>query len=211
MSKSYNPVSEIFTDKKIISKIQNKLPELFQIAELESSRAGKIGMEVGSLREKIIIALLIYQFRKENVNTSIPITEPEKDVIVKNVPYSIKTITGNSRVKAVWTVDASSANNFINKYKPGCHMLLIRINWEGITGGVYLIPIEVQEETCKRLGKERYLDLPKPGTNPRGVEFAKEAIEKMLSNKETLKIEVTWKKKILEYDAYKRWVDYWKD
>lgn len=211
MPKTNNPVSELFTNPKVVAKIQNKLPELFQIAELESSRAGKIGMEVGSLRERVIIALLIYQFRKENVNANIPITEPETDVIVKNTPYSIKTITGTGGIKAVWTVDASSANNFINRYKPACHILLIRINWEKVKGGFYLIPIEVQEETRKQMGQGCYLKLPKPGTNPRGVEFAKEAIEKMLSHKETFKINIEWKKKKLEYDAYKRWVDYWKD
>jgi len=31
-----------------------------QIAELESQRAGKVGMEVGSIRERIIVSLLIY-------------------------------------------------------------------------------------------------------------------------------------------------------
>jgi hypothetical protein len=40
-------LAEIFEDK-----IRKRLPYLFQLAELESSRAGKIGMEVGSLREK---------------------------------------------------------------------------------------------------------------------------------------------------------------
>ena len=74
-------------------------------------------MEVGSSREKVIIALLIYKYGKENVNTNIPITKSEMDVIVKSVPYSIKTITGNGGVKAVWTVDASSASNFIENYK----------------------------------------------------------------------------------------------
>lgn len=42
-----------FSDIKFIEKIQERLPELFYVAELESSRAGKIGMEVGSLRERI--------------------------------------------------------------------------------------------------------------------------------------------------------------
>jgi hypothetical protein len=51
---------EIFEDKKLIEKIKKLLPYLFQLAELESSRAGKTGMEVGSIREKIIVALLIY-------------------------------------------------------------------------------------------------------------------------------------------------------
>ena len=39
---------EIFEDTKLVNRIKNKLPYLFQLAELESSRAGKIGMEVGS-------------------------------------------------------------------------------------------------------------------------------------------------------------------
>ena len=71
---------EIFEDVRLVNRIKNKLPYLFQLAELESSRAGKIGMEVGSLRERIIIALLIYKFGEANVETEIPITEPEVDV-----------------------------------------------------------------------------------------------------------------------------------
>ena len=62
---------EIFEDTKLVDRIKNKLPYLFQLAELESSRAGKIGMEVDSLRERIIIALLI--FGEANVETNIPI------------------------------------------------------------------------------------------------------------------------------------------
>jgi len=64
---------EIFEDTKLVDRIKNKLPHLFQLAELESSRAGKIGMEVDSLRERIIIALLIYKFGEANVETNIPI------------------------------------------------------------------------------------------------------------------------------------------
>jgi len=73
---------EIFEDKELMNRIKNKLPYLFQLAELESSRAGKTGMEVGSLRERIIIALLIYKFGEANVETEIPITEPEVDCLV---------------------------------------------------------------------------------------------------------------------------------
>ena len=40
-------VIEIFEDKVLIEKIRNKLPHLFSIAAIESSRAGRIGMEVG--------------------------------------------------------------------------------------------------------------------------------------------------------------------
>lgn len=71
---------EVFTDKNLVEKIKKRLPYLFQLAELESSRAGKTGMEVGSVRERIIVALLIYKFGESNVETEIPITESEVDV-----------------------------------------------------------------------------------------------------------------------------------
>lgn len=86
---------EIFEDAELVEKIRRRLPYLFlQLAELESSRAGKLGMEVGSARERVIIALLIYKFGEENVETQIPITEPEVDVKLFGEPISIKTITG---------------------------------------------------------------------------------------------------------------------
>jgi len=71
---------ELFEDEKLVAKIQKRLPYLFQVAELESSRAGKAGMEVGSPREKIITALLIYKFGDKNVEINIPITEREVDL-----------------------------------------------------------------------------------------------------------------------------------
>jgi len=87
-------IRNVFSDKELVARIQDKLPKLFQLAELESSRAGKIGMEVGSVREKIIVALLIYKFGEDHVKTEIPITEAEIDVEVYGNPLSIKTITG---------------------------------------------------------------------------------------------------------------------
>jgi len=101
---------KIFEDRKLVEKIEKRLPYLFQLAELESSRAGKIGMEVGSLRERIIVSLLIYKFGENNVETEIPITEPEVDVKLFGQPVSVKTLTGKgfSGVKLIWTVDAES-------------------------------------------------------------------------------------------------------
>ena len=46
-------LAELFEDEKLIARIRARLPFLFQLAELESARAGKIGMQVGSLRERI--------------------------------------------------------------------------------------------------------------------------------------------------------------
>ena len=187
---------EIFNDEKLIDKIKSRLPHLFQLAELESSRAGKIGMEVGSLREKIITALLIYRFGKENVETEIPITEPEIDANLFGVPISIKTITGTrfGGVKLVWTVDAKKADEFRKNYYPSYDLLFIQINW-GSVGGFYYIPLESQ----------------RPGTNPRGAEITKEALSSLVRDKDAKTIGILWKKTIIEFNPYKRWVDYWKE
>ncbi|MDR0927067.1 MAG: ThaI family type II restriction endonuclease [Ignavibacteria bacterium] len=60
-----NYINKIFDDIAIVQRIQSKLPRLFQMANIESSRAGKVGMEVGVLREKIIVALFLYVFGEE--------------------------------------------------------------------------------------------------------------------------------------------------
>lgn len=69
-------------------------------------------MEVGSVRERIMVALLIYKFGEANVETEIPITEPEVDAELFGAPVSIKTITGKGfgGVKLIWTVDVENTN-----------------------------------------------------------------------------------------------------
>ena len=201
---------EIFDDEKIVEKVQRRLPYLFQLAELESSRAGKTGMEVGSVRERIIVALLIYKFGETNVETEIPITEPEVDTILSGAPVSIKTITGKSfgGVKLIWTVDARKAKEFRESYYPHCDMLLVQINWEDV-GGFYYIPLEAQKRLFDKIGRRNYVKLPKPGTNPRGVEITKEALSDLVADKESKRIVINWQRAEIEFNSYKRWVDLW--
>ncbi|OIP28396.1 MAG: type II restriction endonuclease subunit R [Chloroflexi bacterium CG_4_10_14_0_8_um_filter_46_9] len=203
---------KIFEDRKLVEKIEKRLPYLFQLAELESSRAGKIGMEVGSLRERIIVALLIYKFGGDSVETEIPITEPEVDVRLFGEPVSIKTLTGKgfSGVKLIWTVDAQKAKEFQETYSPHCDILLVQINWNN-KGGFYYIPLETQKRLFDKIGKEKYIRLPKPGTNPRGVEITKEALEVLVKDRESKVIEIYWQKAKIDYNPYKRWVDYWEE
>lgn len=203
---------EIFEDTKLIEKIQKRLPYLFQLADSESSRAGRIGMEVGSVREKIIVALLIYKFGEENVETEIPITEPEVDAKLFGEPVSVKTITGKNLngVKLIWTVDAQKANEFREKYYPQCDILLVQINWNA-SGGFYYIPIEVQRKLFKKIGRENYIKLPKPGTNPRGVEITQEALATMATDSESRKIGISWQKFKIDFNVYERWIDFWRE
>ena len=203
---------EVFEDEELKAKIQRKLPYLFSIAELESSRAGKIGMQVGSLRENIIIALLIYKFGEQNVETGIPITEPEVDLELFGQPVSIKTITGTSfsGVKLIWTVDAQKAREFRENYYPRCDALLVQVNWDA-DGGFYYLPLEVQRRVFGEIGRERYIKLPKPGTNPRGVEITKESLEALVTDKDSKAIEIYWQRTKIDYDTYRRWVDHWRE
>lgn len=204
-------IYEIFDEKEIIQKIKEKLPYLFQLAEIDNSRDGKLGMEIGSARERILIALLIYKFGEENIKTDIAITQSEIDVIVFDEPISIKTVTSNNviGVKLIWTVDAQKALEFINNYSPECDILFAHIKWDS-QGAIYLLSKESQKEVLKQFGKEFYFKLPKAGTNPRGVEISNDAIRKLVEHNSTKKIDIDWKRDdTIKYNSYDRWVDEW--
>ncbi|HVO75072.1 MAG TPA: ThaI family type II restriction endonuclease [Ignavibacteriaceae bacterium] len=183
---------ELFTDPQIIKRIQDKLPKLFSIADLESQRAGRVGMEVGSLRERIIVSLLIYKFGEINVDTEIPITEPEIDVRLFNKPISIKTKTGSgfAGVKLIWTVDAQNSKEFLSKYIPSYDMIYVQINWEN-KGCLYYFPVDIQREVFEYIGRETY------------------SLTIIDYNKGSFKIEINWIKEELKFNSFKRWVDLW--
>jgi len=205
-------IKEVFEDLNTIAKIQNKLPKLFQLAELESSRAGKIGMEVGTVREKIIVSLFIYKFGEENVQTEIPTTQAEIDVKVFNNSISIKIITGKNLggVKLIWTVDRVKAMEFLNNYHPSCDIVLVQINWNN-GGDFFYIPREIQEEIFNKLGREKYIKLPVEGTNPRGVEMSAEGLNNLAIHEKTLKIPIDWTKENIDFKPFKRWVELWQN
>lgn len=207
-------VTALFDDAFVIKRVKSKLPHLFQLAEMESQRNGKIGMEVGSTREKILIALLMYKFGLDNVNADLPITEPEIDVIVKDEPLSIKTVTttngrwGNG-IKLVWSVDANTASNFKTNYIPSCDMLLAQIQWND-NGYLYLFSKQAQTDIMNKLGKDNYMKLPKPGTNARGVELTSTALNELVNHSTTKKIEIYFEKEELDYrEVYTKWLDAW--
>jgi putative uncharacterized protein ta0828 len=207
-------VSTLFDDTFVVNRIKAKLPHLFQLAELESQRNGKIGMEVGSTREKILIALLMYKFGLDDVNANLPITEPEIDVFVKNEPLSIKTVTttngrwGNG-VKLVWSVDANTAAKFKSSYNPSCDMMLAQIQWDDF-GYLYLFSKQSQIDTMYKIGRDFYMKLPKPGTNARGVELTSAALDELTNHPNTKKIKIFFKRKELDYrEVYTKWLDAW--
>ncbi len=212
MTNNANNIKIFFSDRELIAKIKEKLPNLFQLAEMECSRDGKIGMQVGSVRESIVISLFIYKFGDVNVNTKFSITEKEVDVEVFDELLSIKTISGTSigGVKLIWTVDWKKVEEFVNTYQPKYGMILVWINW-GSNGGFYYIPAKVQQDVVEKLGIKNYIKLPKQGTNPRGIEISKKGMELLTIDKRTKVIDICWTKSNIDYDPYQRWLDYWKE
>lgn len=212
MGSVYN---KLFDDNLIVRRVKNKLPHLFQLAELESSRNGKIGMEIGSVRERILIALLMYKFGIDIVNPDIPITAPEVDVYVENTPLSIKTVTAKSdkysSIKLIWTVDSSKALEFKNTYIPSCDMLLAKIKWGG-AGKLLLFSKESQQKVLNDIGRDRYIKLPKANTNARGVEITAEALKLLENCDDTRVIDINFVREKIDYrEVYTKWLDAWTD
>ncbi len=208
-------IRELFRDEGLVRKIQRKLPYMFKIAELSVSKGKRIGMEIGTLREQIIIALFIHRFGYENVDTNIAPNEREVDVYIKGHknPISIKTKSGKgySGIKLIWTVDWRKAKEFFKTYKPKTDIIFVNVVWEDV--GIFsYIPLSVQEEVFNELGKENYIKLPRKGTNPRGIEISSKALRFCIEHKGTYKIPINWViDKKIRYSPYDRWVKLWEE
>jgi hypothetical protein len=206
-------LTELFADASLVEKVKRRLPHLFHYAERDSSRAGRVGMEVGSLRERILVALLIHKFGRPGVETDLPITLHDVDVTLFGDPISVKTLTTGSRrigpVKAVWTVDAESARQFVESFEPASDYLIAHLVWDD-EGGLYYVPVECQRDILRSRGREVYLRLPRPGTNPRGVEVSSGAMAELVSDPRTLRVPIRWRRPTTPYDQYERWIEYWR-
>lgn len=172
-------------------------------------------MEIGSVRERILIALLMYKFGIDIVDPDIPITAPEADVYVDNIPLSIKTITTHSdkftSVKLIWTVDKQKALEFKNSYVPSCDMMLAKIRWNGM-GKLLLFSKESQIKILNTIGRDRYIKAPKENTNARGVEITVEALELLEKCEDTRCIDINFKREKTDYrEIYTKWLDAWRE
>ena len=100
-------------------RVVKVLPTLSNVVELENRRGKKLGMEVGTARERVIIALFMYVYGSDKVEFP-PTTSPELDVLVNGHPVSIKTksTSGLGGVELVWTVDWDAIDTFLASYQP---------------------------------------------------------------------------------------------
>lgn len=196
-------------------KIERILPTLFNMAELESKRGNKIGMEVGNVREKIIIALFMYVYGQDSVSFP-PTTSHELDVILHDNPISIKTKLYKKNcdydgVKLTWTTDWQKVQEFMAKYRPQSDMVFVNVVWGG-SGAFHIIKKETQQKALDDNSIHWYCKIPRQGTNFRGVPMSKEALQLLAEHHDTQKIPINWvrDRSLLEERAlYRRWEELW--
>jgi hypothetical protein len=198
---------EWFDNQIFISMVKNNLPRLFKKAEIESMRGGKIGMEVGVLRERILIALLLKSFGEENVKFDFSSTDNSKDTQVFDDILSIKTFMNNGYggVKVFWASDNKTVKNAVDNYIPQNHILISNINWGTKNGGLYLISLNTQLKIFNTIGVENYLKIN--NGNNRGISIQTEVLKTLLSHQETKHITVDWVEPNLNYNIYERWIN----
>ena len=113
-------------------------------------------------------------------------------------------------VKLIWAVDAQKAKEFSENYCPQYDTLLVQINWNDL-GGFYYIPSDAQKRLFDEIGRQNYIKLPKPGTNPRGVEITKEALSSLVDDSKSKRIVIDWQRTKIDFNPYNRWVELWRE
>ncbi len=198
---------DVFTSETFINSVKTKLPKLFEISEVESTRGGKIGMEVGILRERVLTSFFISHAGEDNVITDSSATENSKDVQVFEDNISIKTFTGSGYggVKVFWTSDTESAKKVMRDYTPKYDLIVANINWGTDKGGVYYIDKQTQTNLLRKVGIEKFLKISS-GSNNRGITYGKDILKSLMNDKNTLKIQVKWEKTNEKFNIFERWV-----
>jgi hypothetical protein len=196
---------------KYIDFFADSIPEFFSRLNKQCLRGNRIGMEIGKLRERQIVALLQILSEKETTNPFVINYElddnlEEVDVRFNNTDISIKTFTGTScsnNIKLVWTSDKQNCRNFVKHFKPHADLLIVNIpkSTNGVingTGMIYYIPRSVQQNVYNKIGS-KYYKIPKDGRNSRGVELTNYGYQKLIENKNTLCLYFPWNKEKINH------------
>ena len=199
-----NLIVQMFQSPDNLERIRKKLPPAFEMVGQQAH-----GAEVGVLREGVLIGMFMAFLGESRVNPDTEVVEA--DCAVGNVPLSIKTVTGKtlSNVRIKWTVDQEKVREFIEAFAPGCDLLIVRILWDA-EGRISYIPLEAQQRVFAALGKPQYLDY-RPGTNTRGINLSRYALDSMEKNPQSTIVPVEWYRSVQSQSKYDRWVSYWQD
>jgi hypothetical protein len=180
-------------ENNIFCHFQNKkhitgLIILYQLSQTECSRSSGLTPEVGSSRERDLIASLASN-NSLNVNYDIKF-DHEEDVIVNNNKISIKHSSNKKNthcgIKIIWTVDKTKRDLFLKNFNFNCDLLIVyvRIDKTLCNGELEIIyiPISVliQQHIMSCIRKEKIFKCLEG--NSRGIEFEKIFFNKIIEN-----------------------------
>ena len=167
---------------------------------------------VGILRDHVITGFFVSEFGKENVRVPERGNERSYGMVLCGEELSVKTVTGDSGFKILWTVDTEQVKREIETgYEPVHDILLINIFWNQKKDSVFYIPLSVQQSVLNRIGRSNYLSSA-TGTNNRGIEIKKRAVTFLKMHPDTIKISVNWATDNAKYPPpWDEWEKYWSE
>lgn len=163
---------------------QQDLIKLYSYSQSEYTRNGKLCMEIGSAREKDLIAVL-QKYIGDNLNPYIDNSELE-DFVLNNEKFSIKHSSApftKCSFKLKWTADSDKAQNTISKFltcdpKYYTNMILVHIDVISKQITIYGLTIDNIIDQVKIFGDTAFMK--KSGTNNRGISFTGTFVKQLL-------------------------------
>jgi hypothetical protein len=165
---------------------QRALVFLYSQSQLEHTRNGKCGMEIGMAREKDQGAVLKF-FLKDSIVLDIDNNLPE-DYLIENEKVSAKHCTNvvGTSVKVKWTSASVSVSETIetlinapDEYYP--HLLITYIDVKNKKVTIVCVSAEHNKTVIKTLGHNAF---KVQNGNIRGIEYSKQAMKMLLQNKQ---------------------------
>ena len=163
---------------------QRDLITLYSDSQSECKRNGKCTMEIGSSREKDLLAVL-KRYIGAGIKTDLDNALVE-DFRYNDQRISVKhssDVVGAGSIKAKWTSDGDQADAFIRdmlELKPDhyTNILLVHIRVETNTINALMVSAATVLDIVRTLGAAAFKS--SKGTNNRGVEYSRKMIQKFV-------------------------------
>jgi hypothetical protein len=161
---------------------------LYQSSQMECSRSSGLTPEVGSSRERDLIASFVSNLEL-NVNYNIT-NDKEEDVIINDLKLSIKHSSNKSKsqsgIKIIWTVDSEKRNEFLKNFTFNCDIIIVYVRFSEILDKGELEIIFIRKEKLSEIHNNFKLSEKNVfkclDGNSRGIEFDKKFFEEILKN-----------------------------
>jgi hypothetical protein len=153
------------------------LVHLYQISNLENTRNERLTAEVGTSREKDLIAYICHTLKNKEVDYKIN-NEAEEDLIVSGRKISIKHSSNKScsgaSVKVHWAENKNKQSEFIKTFEFTCDILLVfvRFSADDVSHGNVEF-LYFSKEMLNHFKKKMNNIFKTRNSNGRGIEFSK--------------------------------------